>query len=70
MLRFQESLPRLPVPTLEETAARYYQTLKPLLSTTAELTASKKAIDEFIRPGGVGSKAAGEADRTERGPQT
>ena len=55
MLRFQESLPRLPVPTLEETAARYYQSLKPLLSP-AELATSKKAIDEFIKPGGAGTK--------------
>ncbi len=55
MLRFQESLPRLPVPTLEETAARYYQSLKPLLSP-AELAASKKAIDDFVRPGGPGAQ--------------
>ena len=55
MLRFQDSLPRLPVPKLEETAARYYQTLKPLLNAT-ELAASKRAIDDFITPGGEGSK--------------
>jgi len=55
MLRFQESLPRLPVPTLEETAARYLQTLKPLLSES-ELAHSKKAVEDFIKPGGVGAK--------------
>ncbi|KAI1656703.1 acyltransferase ChoActase/COT/CPT [Daldinia decipiens] len=55
MLRFQESLPRLPVPTLEETAARYVKSLHPLLSP-AEYAASKKAVDEFIKPGGVGQK--------------
>lgn len=55
MLRFQESLPRLPVPTLEETASRYLKTLHPLLSPT-ELEASKKAVEEFIKPGGVGPK--------------
>lgn len=55
MLRFQESLPRLPVPTLEETAARYLKTLNPLLSPT-ELASSKKAVEEFIKPGGVGRK--------------
>ncbi|KAI1384874.1 acyltransferase ChoActase/COT/CPT [Hypoxylon trugodes] len=55
MLRFQESLPRLPVPTLEETAARYVKSLHPILSPV-EYAASKKAVDEFIKPGGVGQK--------------
>ncbi|KAI0852585.1 acyltransferase ChoActase/COT/CPT [Daldinia vernicosa] len=55
MLRFQDSLPRLPVPTLEETAARYVKSLHPLLSPV-EYAASKKAVDEFIKPGGVGRK--------------
>lgn len=55
MLRFQESLPRLPVPTLDETAARYLKTLSPLLSP-AELEQSKKAVIDFIKPGGIGAK--------------
>jgi carnitine O-acetyltransferase len=55
MLRFQESLPKLPVPTLEETAARYVKSLHPLLSSS-EFEASKKAVEEFIKPGGVGAK--------------
>jgi len=55
MLRFQESLPKLPVPTLEETAARYLKTLHPLLSSS-EFESSKKAVEEFIKPGGVGAK--------------
>ncbi|KAI0176070.1 acyltransferase ChoActase/COT/CPT [Hypoxylon sp. FL1284] len=55
MLRFQDSLPRLPVPTLEETAARYVKSLHPLLSS-AEYAASKKAVDDFIKPGGIGHK--------------
>lgn len=53
MLRFQESLPRLPVPALEETAARYLKSLHPLLSPT-EFEHSKKAVSDFIKPGGVG----------------
>lgn len=53
MLRFQDSLPRLPVPTLEETAKRYLKTLHPLLSAD-EFAASKKAVDDFVKPGGVG----------------
>jgi carnitine O-acetyltransferase len=55
MLRFQASVPKLPVPTLEETASRYLKTLHPLLSSS-ELEVSKKAVAEFIKPGGVGSK--------------
>ncbi|KAI1461556.1 acyltransferase ChoActase/COT/CPT [Annulohypoxylon moriforme] len=55
MLRFQDSLPRLPVPTLEETTSRYLKSLHPLLSPS-ELAASKIAVDEFIKPGGVGQK--------------
>ncbi|KAH6663342.1 hypothetical protein EV126DRAFT_509185, partial [Verticillium dahliae] len=47
--------PRLPVPTLEETAARYVKTLRPLLSDS-EFATSKKAVEEFIKPGGVGSR--------------
>ncbi|QPH10045.1 hypothetical protein C2857_001182 [Epichloe festucae Fl1] len=55
MLRFQDSLPRLPVPTLEETAKRYLKSLHPILSAS-EYTSSKAAVENFIRPGGVGSK--------------
>jgi carnitine O-acetyltransferase len=55
MLRFQDSLPRLPVPTLEETAKRYLKSLHPLLSP-AEYEKSKAAVQDFIKPGGVGSK--------------
>ncbi len=55
MLRFEESLPKLPVPTLEETAARYLKSVHPLLSTS-ELESTTKAVQEFIRPGGIGSK--------------
>jgi carnitine O-acetyltransferase len=55
MLRFEDSLPKLPVPTLEETAARYIKSLHPLLSES-ECAASKQAVEEFVKPGGVGSK--------------
>ncbi|KJZ78122.1 hypothetical protein HIM_02759 [Hirsutella minnesotensis 3608] len=55
MLRFQESLPRLPVPTLEETSKRYLKSLHPLLNQV-EYEASKKAVAEFIKPGAIGTK--------------
>ena len=55
MLRFQESLPRLPVPALEDTAQRYLKSLHPLLPAS-EFETSSKAVQDFIKPGGIGSK--------------
>ncbi|OAA68534.1 carnitine acetyl transferase [Niveomyces insectorum RCEF 264] len=55
MLRFQESLPRLPVPTLEETAARYLKTLEALYPPE-DVAKSESAVKEFIRPGGTGQR--------------
>lgn len=55
MLRYQDSLPRLPVPTLEETAARYLKSLHPILSPS-EFEQSKSAVVDFVKPGGVGAK--------------
>lgn len=53
MLRFEDSLPRLPVPTLEETAKRYLKSVHPLLSNN-EYDTTTKAVNEFIAPGGPG----------------
>ncbi|KAK5708631.1 Carnitine O-acetyltransferase mitochondrial [Elasticomyces elasticus] len=53
MLRFEESLPKLPVPTLEETSKRYLKSIHPLLSQT-EYEQSKKAVDSFVSPNGIG----------------
>jgi len=47
MLRYQASLPNLPVPPLESTAAKYLETVKPLL-TPAEFSKTKAAVDEFV----------------------
>ncbi|KAI8941647.1 hypothetical protein NX059_002860 [Plenodomus lindquistii] len=55
MLRFEESLPKLPVPTLEETAKRYLKSVHPLLSES-EYKATTKAVEEFVAPGGPGEK--------------
>jgi hypothetical protein len=53
MLRFEDSLPRLPIPTLEETSKRYLKSVHPLLSQT-EYAQTKKAVEDFVAPGGVG----------------
>ena len=47
MLRFERSLPRLPVPTLSSTAAKYLETVHPHL-TPAAYSETKKAVDEFV----------------------
>ena len=53
MLRFEDSLPRLPVPTLEETSKRYLKSVHPLLSKT-EYENTKKAVEEFVKAGSMG----------------
>jgi carnitine O-acetyltransferase len=53
MLRFEDSLPRLPVPPLEETSARYLKSLHPLL-TKEEYAASEKVVAEFQKEGSLG----------------
>src|ERR1700753_2347992 len=54
MFRFEDSLPKLPVPTLEETAVRYLKSVRPLISSY-ELASTTKAVQEFIKPGGIGT---------------
>ena len=55
LLRFEDSLPRLPVPTLEETSKRYLRSVQPLLNK-AEFAATKKAVDAFLKPGSIGEE--------------
>ncbi|MCJ1282167.1 Carnitine O-acetyltransferase mitochondrial [Xylographa opegraphella] len=52
MLRFEDSLPRLPVPTLEETAQRYLKSVHPLLNSS-EFENTKKAVKDFTKPGSI-----------------
>ena len=53
MLRFEDSLPRLPVPSLEETAKRYLKSVHPLLNKS-EFANTTKAVDDFVRSGSIG----------------
>ena len=53
MLRFEDSLPQLPVPTLEETGRKYLKSVHPLLSAE-EYKNTEKAVEAFIKPGGEG----------------
>ncbi|KAJ1823085.1 hypothetical protein LPJ56_000420 [Coemansia sp. RSA 2599] len=49
----QAQLPRLPIPSLKDTATRYLKSIEPLLST-AEYARSEKAVSSFIGDGGMG----------------
>lgn len=58
LYRLQSSLPRLPVPTLDETFARYLLSVQPL-ATSEEYERTVRAVREFLRPGGLVSCTAG-----------
>ncbi|TPX34106.1 hypothetical protein SeMB42_g07377 [Synchytrium endobioticum] len=60
----QSKLPRLPIPTLEETAKRYLRTLRPLLAD-AEYARSCHLVADFIKPGGIGRQLQGQRDAQE-----
>jgi carnitine O-acetyltransferase len=47
MLRFQSSLPALPVPSLQHTCAKYLDSLKPLLALDA-YARTQKIVDSFL----------------------
>ncbi|KAI5305706.1 Carnitine O-acetyltransferase mitochondrial [Ascosphaera pollenicola] len=55
MLRFEDSLPTLPVPSLEETGQRYLKSVHPLLSEQ-EFKKTTAAVQAFVKPGGEGEK--------------
>ena len=55
MLRYESSLPRLPVPSLAETAAKYLKSVHPILSPE-EFSRTESAVREFVKPGGIGEK--------------
>ncbi|KAF9174519.1 Carnitine O-acetyltransferase mitochondrial [Mortierella sp. AD010] len=64
----QHKLPRLPIPSLAETAARYKKSLIPILSES-DLARAEKAVDEFVKPGGLGETLQSrlhDMDRTEK----
>ena len=51
---YQNSLPKLPIPSLEETTSKYLRSLRPLLSEK-ELTVVEEQIKDFIKPSGLGN---------------
>ncbi|KAF4109723.1 carnitine O-acetyltransferase-like [Onychostoma macrolepis] len=61
----QESLPKLPVPPLKQTCARYLASLEPLISEE-EKAHTRELMDEFLRPGGVGERLQKSLERRAR----
>ena len=49
----QPNLPKLPVPDLKETCAKYLQTVRPLLDDVA-YAKTQAIVEEFVKPGGIG----------------
>ena len=55
MWNMQSKVPKLPIPTLQETADRYVEFVSPLV-TPEQLETTKKHIEEFTKSGGEGEK--------------
>lgn len=53
LFKYQSQLPKLPVPTLQETGAKYLRSIEPFLSKE-QLKKSTAIVEDFIRPGGAG----------------
>ena len=68
MLRYENSLPRLPVPSLAETAAKYLKSVHPLVSPQ-EFAKTEAAVKEFVAPGGLGEKLQTKLVRKAQDPE-
>lgn len=53
LFKYQAQLPKLPVPTLSETLAKYLRSVEPFL-LPAQLQLTTAIVEEFTRPGGQG----------------
>ncbi|KAJ3197413.1 hypothetical protein HK101_003839 [Irineochytrium annulatum] len=61
----QGAIPRLPIPPLSQTVAKYLESCKPLLSKD-EMARTQAAVEEFAKPGGFGEilqSRLGEVDK-------
>jgi carnitine O-acetyltransferase len=54
MWAHQSKVPKLPVPTLEQTMKKYLRTLEPHLSAE-ELQTTRRLAEDFTKPGGIGA---------------
>lgn len=68
MLRYETSLPKLPVPSLAETAAKYLKSVRPLLSPQ-DFATTESAVKEFVKSGGIGEKLQSKLLQRAQDPQ-
>ncbi|MFD0899658.1 choline/carnitine O-acyltransferase [Actinomadura sediminis] len=61
----EDALPRVPLPALDETGARFLRWCEPLL-TADELARTEAALDDFLRPDGPGRRLHAELERFDR----
>ena len=52
----QSKLPHLPIPTINESGAKYLETVLPLVKTEAELVSVRASVDSFMAPDGLAHK--------------
>jgi carnitine O-acetyltransferase len=55
LLRYQKSLPKLPVPALKDTLEKYLKSVRPL-TNSEEYAKTEAAVAEFQKPGGFGEE--------------
>lgn len=61
----QPGLPRLPLPSLDDTLARYLRTAEPLTTSAAQLAATRAAVTEALAPGSALRSLQAELERRE-----
>jgi carnitine O-acetyltransferase len=54
-MAFEDTLPRFPVPPLQQTMDKYLKAVKPLVDEEDYIN-TKKIVEEFRKPGGLGEK--------------
>ena len=55
MLKYQASLPKLPVPPLQQSLQKYLKAVRPLVND-AEFKRTHKVVEEFGMKNGIGEK--------------
>jgi len=62
MLKYQSSLPKLPVPPLQQSLQKYLKAMRPLLNDD-EYQKTLLAVEEFGKPNGIGEKLQSQLEK-------
>ena len=65
MLKYQSSLPKLPVPPLQQSLQKYLKAVRPLVNDE-EFEKTSKAVQEFGKKDGIGIKLQKELEERAR----